>query len=279
MPAFICTTCGTQFSPTTAPPAECSICLDERQYVGPAGQQWTDLEALSRTHKTVTKEQEPDLLGIGVEPHFAIGQRALLVQTGQGNILWDCLSLVDEAAITALRQRGGIKAIAISHPHYYGAMVSWSEAFGGVPIFLHAADRQWAMRTDGNLVFWSGDAHRLAGDLVLIRCGGHFAGGTVLHWATGAAGKGSLLTGDILQVAADRRHVSFMRSFPNYIPLSQAVVRRIASRIAPYRYDRVYGAFWPSIIEQEGEAAVARSVARYIVAISGQGPADSENDG
>jgi hypothetical protein len=278
MPAFICTTCGTQFSPTTAPPTECPICLDERQYVGSAGQQWTDLEALSRTHKTVTKEQEPNLLGIGVEPHFAIGQRALLVQTGEGNILWDCLSLVDEAAIAALRQRGGIKAIAISHPHYYGAMVSWSEAFGGVPIFLHAADRQWAMRTDGNLVFWSGDAHRLAGDLVLIRCGGHFAGGTVLHWATGADGKGTLLTGDILQVAADRRHVGFMRSYPNYIPLSKTVVRRIASRIAPYRYDRIYGAFWPSIIDQDGEAAVARSVDRYIAAISGQAPADLESD-
>ena len=142
-----------------------------------------------------------------------------------------------------------------------------------------AADRQWAMRTDGNLVFWSGDAQRLAGGLVLIRCGGHFAGGTVLHWAAGAAGKGTLLTGDILQVAADRRYVGFMRSYPNYVPLSQAVVRRIASRIAPYRYDRLDGAFWPSIIERDGEAAVARSVDRYIAAISGQGPADLENDG
>jgi glyoxylase-like metal-dependent hydrolase (beta-lactamase superfamily II) len=279
MPAFICTTCGTQFSPTALPPASCPICLDERQYIGPAGQQWTELDSLRRTHNIVTKELEPSLIGLGVEPHFAIGQRALLVQSGEGNILWDCLSLVDETAIAALRQLGGIKAIAISHPHYYGAMVSWSEAFGGVPIFLHDADREWAMRTDGNIVFWSGDTHRLADNMTLIRCGGHFAGGTVLHWPAGAAGKGALLTGDILQVAADCRHVGFMRSYPNYIPLSEAVVRRIAGRIAPYRYDRIYGAFWPSIIERDGEATVARSVERYIAAIAGQGPADSENDG
>jgi glyoxylase-like metal-dependent hydrolase (beta-lactamase superfamily II) len=236
------------------------------------------MDGLARTHKTVFKELEPNLLGLGVEPHFAIGQRALLVQTAEGNILWDCLSLIDEPVVAALRQFGGIRALAISHPHYYGAMVSWSEAFGRIPIYLHVADREWAMRTDGNIVFWSGDTYRLAGDVVLIRCGGHFAGGTVLHWAMGAGGKGALLTGDILQVAADCRHVGFMRSYPNYIPLSEAVIRRIANRLAPYRYDRVYGAFWPSIIAREAEAAVARSVDRYSAAVSGQGPADAENE-
>ena len=52
---------------------------------------------------------------------------------------------------------GGIKAIAISHPHYYSSMVEWSRAFGGVPIYLHAADRQWVMRPDHAIVFWEGE--------------------------------------------------------------------------------------------------------------------------
>src|SRR5436305_1810436 len=174
--------------------------------------------------------------GIGVEPHFAIGQRALYVRTPQGNLLWDCVPLLDEAVVEAVRALGGISGIAISHPHY--CMVEWSQACGGVPIYLHAADRQWVMRPDKAIVFWEGETKSLAEGLTLVRCGGHFEGGTVLHWAGGAVGKGALLTGDIIQVVADRKHVSFMYSYPNYIPLSEAAVERIVKAVEPFEFDR-----------------------------------------
>jgi hypothetical protein len=116
----ICVTCGTQFSETEAAPPECPICLDERQYVGSDGQQWTTLDAMRRGDwKNVIREQEPNLIGIGTEPKFAIGERALLVRAPGGNILWDCISFLDAATIEAVRKLGGISAIAISHPHYY----------------------------------------------------------------------------------------------------------------------------------------------------------------
>src|SRR6266849_11193792 len=51
--------------------------------------------------------------------------------------------------------------------------------------------------------------------VALVHCGGHFEGGTVLHWPGGANGKGALLTGDLITVVQDRRYVSFMRSYPN----------------------------------------------------------------
>ena len=88
------------------------------------------------------------MLGVGVEPSFAIGQRMLLLETGEGNVLWDMIPLVDEAALEAVRARGEVRAIAISHPHYYSGMVEWSRALGGVPILLHEADREWIMRSD-----------------------------------------------------------------------------------------------------------------------------------
>jgi len=276
MHVFLCKTCGTEYQPSASPPLACPICLDERQYLPPSGQQWIDSETLAETHRTEEREQEPGLIGIGIEPGFAIGQRALLVSTPAGNVLWDCISLIDEPIRRRIAQMGGLKAIAISHPHYYSGMISWSRAFGDVPILLHEADRQWTMRSDGNLVFWSGDTHPVLPAITLIRCGGHFAGGTVLHWASGADGKGALLSGDILQVAADNRHVGFMRSYPNYMPLSPAVVTRIIDRLEPLAYDRVYGAFWDRIIRQGGKAAVARSAERYIDAVTGRGPADSE---
>ncbi len=273
MQAFMCTTCGTQFTPSEQPPAACPICQDERQYVGYNGQQWTTLDALRADRQTVIREQEPGLTGIGTEPSFAINQRALLVQAPSGNILWDCISLIDDAAIAAVRALGGISAIAISHPHYYSSMVEWSRAFGDVPIYLHANDRQWVMRPDPAIVFWEGDTHTLGAGLTLIRCGGHFSGGTVLHWAAGANGRGALLSGDIIQVAADRRYVSFMYSYPNLIPLPASSVEQIVRSVEPYSFDRIYGAWFQLVVASDGKAVVERSAARYLRALEGHFPA------
>jgi glyoxylase-like metal-dependent hydrolase (beta-lactamase superfamily II) len=267
MPNFICTTCGTQYAESDQPPSACAICQDERQYVKATGQQWTTLDRLRLTNRNSLKFKEPGLIGVGIEPHFAIGQRALFLRTPKANVLWDCLSLVDQAVVEAITALGGISAIAISHPHYYSSMVDWSRNFGGVPIYLHAADRQWVMRPDKAIVVWEGETRALAEGLTLVRCGGHFEGGTVLHWAGGAEGRGALLSGDIIQVVPDRKHVSFMWSYPNYIPLAASAIERIVKAVEPFEYDRVYGAFWDMVIEADGKAVVKRSAERYRTAI------------
>jgi hypothetical protein len=224
---------------------------------------------LHLSHSNLVKAQGAAITGIGTTPKFAIGQRALLVQTTQGNLLWDCISLIDEATTAAVQALGGISAIAISHPHYYSSMVEWSEKFGQVPIYLHSADQRWVMRPSSNIVFWKGKQERLFGNLTLIRCGGHFDGGTVLHWADGEEGAGALLTGDIIQVVQDRRFVSFMWSYPNYIPLPTSAVNRIVQSVRPFGFKRIYGAWWDAIVENDGKAAVERSAARYLKAIDG----------
>jgi hypothetical protein len=245
----------------------CTICEEPRQYVKKTGQQWTTLDKLRLSNRNAIKFKEPGLIGVGIEPHFAIGQRALFLRTPEVNVLWDCVPLLDQAVVEAIKALGGISAIAISHPHYYSTVVEWSRAFGGVPIYLHAADRQWVMRPDKAIVFWDGETRILAKGLIQVRCGGHFEGGTVLHWAGGAEGRGVLLSGDIIQVVPDRKHVSFMYSYPNYIPLPASTVKRIVQAMEPFEYDRVYGAFWDMVIERDGKAAVKRSAYRYLEAI------------
>jgi hypothetical protein len=47
MDAFICTACGTQYTPSSVASLECLICEEERQYVPPRGQTWTTLAALA----------------------------------------------------------------------------------------------------------------------------------------------------------------------------------------------------------------------------------------
>lgn len=263
MPAFICATCGVQYAPAEMPPDTCAVCADERQYLPPVGQNWTTLARLRVTHANTWRRPEPGLFDIATAPAFAIGQRALLVRTEAGNVLWDCLTLLDDATIDLVRALGGLAAIAISHPHYYSSMVEWAEAFD-VPVWLHEDDRAWVMRPDARLRFWSGARHALQGGLTLIHAPGHFDGGAMLHWPAGADGQGALLSGDIIQVAADRKTAGFMRSYPNWIPLGPAGVQRIADAVAPFAFARVYGAFRDREIMADGKAAVARSVARTL---------------
>lgn len=268
MANYICLRCGVQYAATVVPPARCAICEDEREAVRWGGQRWTTPADLRRDHRNVIQPLEPGLVGIRTEPRFAIGQQALLIQTAEGNVLWDCVSLTDDATIAAVRDAGGLIAIASSHPHFYGVLVEWSRAFGGLPIYLHAADRGWVVRPDPEMVFWEGETHRLTSGLTLVHCGGHFAGSTVLHWAEGAEGRGVLCTGDTLHVAEDRRYVTFMYSYVNYIPLSEGAIRRITGRLSPFAYDRIYGCFEGLLVAHDARSAVASSAARYLEAIS-----------
>src|SRR5437764_7403011 len=240
---FICVQFGSQFDRSAQPPPRCPICEDERQFVRHDGQQWATLEKLKADHCNWVEEEASQLLGIGTEPEFAIGQRALLLQSPHGNLLWDCISLLDDNTAAEVKARGGIRAIAISHPHFNSSMVEWAECFDA-QIFLHAEDRQWVMRKSMRVEFWQGTTLAFWDNITLVHCGGHFEGGTVLHWPAGANGKGALLTGDIITVVQDRGYVSFMRSYPNLIPLGPAAIRRITDAVEPLSFDQIYGGWW-----------------------------------
>ena len=262
---FICKTCGVEFAESAEPPERCPICEDPRQYVGWEGQQWTTMAELRAAgYRCDVREEEPNLTGIGITPQFSIGQRALLLQTAGGNVLYDCVSLLDDDAVQAVKARGGIDAICFSHPHFYDSMVSWSEALGDAPIYIPEADRAHVMRPHPNIRYWDGSPLELAPGATLIRCGGHFAGSAALHWADGAGGKGALFVGDTLTVVPDRRFVSFMTSYPNLIPMSAREVEGIAAAIEPYEFDRIYGGWWGRNIMSGAKEAVRRSVERYI---------------
>jgi glyoxylase-like metal-dependent hydrolase (beta-lactamase superfamily II) len=269
MTRFVCVQCGTQHPDSDAPPQRCAICDEERQYVRWGGQAWTTLDELRKTHTLNARDEGAGVTGLNMEPAFAINQRPLLLQSKAGNVLWDCCTVLTAAAIDEVERRGGLTAIAISHPHYYSTMLEWSAAFGNVPLYLHADDRKWVMRSGAEIVYWTGETTNINAEMTLIRCGGHFAGGQVLHWSAAESGKGALFGGDIAMVAQDRRHVTFMYSFPNYIPLNATAVKRIAAAVEPFAFDSVYGAWTDRNLIGGGKQAFADSVARYLRAIAG----------
>ena len=202
MPAWICVRCGVQYPDTSAPPASCPICEDEREAVPPEGQRWTHPAALGRGHRTEIRTEEPGLTGIGVIPQFGIGQRALLVATPAGNVLWDCVPLLDEPARRTIDELGGLSAICLSHPHFYAAHLEFAEAFDA-PVFLPRADEQWIPRRSPRIELFDDEVEPVAG-VTVARIGGHFDGACVLHWPAGSDGRGALLTGDTIMVVEDR---------------------------------------------------------------------------
>ncbi len=268
----ICRTCGVQYP---GPREDCPICLDERQYVGWDGQQWTTLGELRQAgHRGRIQQEGPGVLGVGTEPSVAIGQRALLVTTPSGNVLWDMVSYLDDDLAAQLRALGGVGAIAISHPHFYGSMIEFAHEFGA-PVYIHEADREWVVRPDPAVRFWQGSTKQIGDGLTLLNLGVHFAGGQVLHWAGADGGAGALLSGDIATVVQDRRWVSFMYSYPNLIPERPEVIRRALALLEPYPFQRVYGAWWRRVVETDGAAAIQRSAERYLrFALGGQGGSD-----
>ena len=267
MPCYICVTCGTQYSDSEQPPVECPICEDERQYVNPNGQRWTTLDALQQNHHNVVELAEPSLYRVKSEPKIALGQHAFLVQTPNGNVLWDCITLIDDATVDAIQKLGGIHAIAISHPHYHSTSLEWSKAFNNAPLYIHADHREWVMRSDPAVVLWEGETQSLLDGLTLIRTGGHFDGSAVLHWREGAEGRGVLLTGDTIDIVTDTRYMSFMHSYPNLIPMSASKVRRIVQAVEPFEFDRMYEAFG-AVTLKDAKTGLMYSADRYIRAIT-----------
>jgi hypothetical protein len=267
--SYICETCGVQYESSAEIPEQCKICTEERQYVNPSGQSWTTLKNMkqSKKYKNEILFEENGLYSITTKPEFAIGQTAYLIQTEGFNVLWDCITYLDYQTIQLINELGGIQAIAISHPHYYSTQVEWAEAFD-VPIYIHEDDKDWVMRPSKKIIFWSGESFELHKGIVLHRLGGHFKGGAVLEWKDGNNQKGILLTGDIIQVVADRQWVSFMYSYPNLIPLPASKVHEIADIVKELKFDRLYNAFH-RIVNDNANMSVQKSAKRYIEALNG----------
>lgn len=261
----LCATCGVEHA---QPSGTCAICADERQWVPASGQVWTSLRELrERGHRVLIDAREPDLLELTVDPAVGIGQHCFVVSTPSGSVIWDVPPFIDRPAVDRIHALGPVLAIVASHPHMFGVQSAWSHALGQAPILVCEPLLEWVARPDAAITPWRG-RHELAPGLVLHELGGHFQGSSVLHWAAGAGGAGVLLSSDTIHANPDRQTVTFMRSYPNRIPLPAAVVARLAAAVRPLAFSRLYDNFGRGPSE-DASAAVQRSAQRYIAWLTG----------
>jgi hypothetical protein len=257
----ICTACGTQFS---EPDREvCPICNDDRQYVPESGQAWTTLDSLSNNHSVSAKKINDNLYELRMTPSFAIGQRAFLVLSAGGNILWDCIPLLDKSTADFINSKGGLKAIAFSHPHYYSSMNMWAETFN-CPIYIHEKDDQWIMNKGPRVILWQGIQKQLWDKINIINIGGHFPGSSVLQ-VPAPSRRGTLLCGDTLYISRSKKHIAVMHSYPNQIPLPLSEVNRIRDHVEGIEFDVMHGAFDFQNLSSDVKEIFSKSMKRYTV--------------
>ncbi|KAF2030030.1 hypothetical protein EK21DRAFT_66486 [Setomelanomma holmii] len=267
----ICETCGTQYDvPLFSPPPNCRICDDPRQYVPAAGQTWTSLNADQSTQKNTfdTDAHDPRIHYITTKPlssselpaslaststtrkQLGIGERAILLQTSRGNVLWDLVAFIDAATVSFIKSKGGLNAIVISHPHFYTTHLEWARIFQ-CPVYVSSDDAEWLNRADNDEVRkWikgSQSIEEVDGEVRAVQCGGHFDGSLVLLWE-----RKLFIADTIMSVPSGFYHkdrlpgtvsYSFQWSYPNLIPLPPAKIQGIWKAIKPYEFDSTYGAF------------------------------------
>jgi len=256
----ICQTCGTRYAGIV--PEICKICADDRQYIPATGQHWISYNELRKNRSIRFGNLLPDVYDLRITPAFGIAQKAHIICTPGGNLLWDCLPFVDEPTIAFIKSIGGLKAIAISHPHYYSLMAVWAQIFD-CPIYLHEADKEWIMDETTNIKLWNGQKQFLWDDMELIHTAGHFPGSTVLH-VPRVGDNGSLFVGDSLYVAQSLKFISMMHSYPNAIPLPQKDILYINQQVSPLNFYSMYGAFEWQNIHTGAKRLFTQSIDRYL---------------
>jgi len=235
---IICSTCGTYY-PQENLPELCPICMDERQYIPVTGQSWTKVDDLHLKHSVKLNRLQDRLYEMEINPTFAIGQRALLILSEKGNVLWDCIPLLDELTIEFIKSKGGLKAIAFSHPHFYSNMNDWAEIFE-CPVYIHQNDEEHAMVKGKHIHFWQGDEMELWDGMKIMLVGGHFAGSSILH-VPFLSKEGTIICGDSLFLSPSKKHFSVVYSSPNRMPLPLDEMKRVKKRFDSIPFDAFYG--------------------------------------
>jgi hypothetical protein len=256
----ICSTCGTSY-PEELAPKTCIICLDERQWVPPTGQSWTRPEDLLRNNSVKLNRLQDRLYEMEINPTFAIGQRALLVLSENGNVLWDCIPLLDELAIEFIKSKGGLKAICFSHPHFYSNMNDWAETFN-CPIYIHKNDAEHIVAKGERTRLWEGDELELWDGIKIMLIGGHFAGSSILH-VPFLSKAGTIICGDTLFLSPSKKHFSVVYSSPNRMPLPLSEMRRIKNRFDSISFDSFYGYIKIQNLDEGVKEIFEKSMNRY----------------
>ncbi|TKX23442.1 hypothetical protein C1H76_4510 [Elsinoe australis] len=244
---IICVACGTQYDVTYKQGLErCKICDDPRQFIPPSGQQWTSLGREKGKHENKWEQDASDdrIWHLYADPKLGIGERASLIKTPHGNIIWDCFAYLSQDLVDFVR---GCAALVISHPHFYTTHLVWAQLLH-CPIYVHSADSEWLSRPcppslQRHLI--TSPTQEILPGVTAIQTGGHFPGSMVLHYDRHLFVADSIMTQPAAYTPEPRPEgmgaYSFMWSIPNMIPLGPEGVKAIWDAVKGVEFSETHG--------------------------------------
>lgn len=172
-----------------------------------------------------------------------------------------------------INSKGTLKAIVISHPHFYTTHLEWAAQFN-CPVYIASDDAEWLSREDRKGVRrWIKGTSEIIPGVTAIQCGGHFDGSGVLHWENKLFIADTMMSVPVRlprfflnhthlkreysvdahqsgfynagQAKRDQKTTtfSFMWSYPNMIPLPPNEIHGIWKALKPFEFDTTYGGF------------------------------------
>jgi len=182
-----------------------------------------------------------------------------LIKTPAGNVLWDCVALLDDETIDWIKSIGGLQAIVISHPHYYTTHLEWAETFD-CPVYMSEEDSKWLCREDKKSVRKFIEEGKTELDIPAkdgkstgvkaIKLSGHFPGSLVVLY------DGRLGVADTLVTTPaglgnwgkkgrpeGMNSFGFYWSIPNLIPLPPDEIAEMWQVLNQYEFHSTHGAF------------------------------------
>lgn len=207
-------------------PLSCPVCSDTRNALPADGWDFRTEEDAKVTFINSWAEVAPGLWGFSASPKFGLGATGWLLQREDGNVAFEGCPYYQPDAIAKIAELGGIRVLAASHPHGYGALWQLQREFDPI-VTIHRGDIPYSKAFRVNCP--ADDLHEVAPGLTMHHVGGHYEGHAVLYDASRRA----LFCGDSLKIefAADGATpvaISCHKAFHYEIPLTRDELAKYA---------------------------------------------------
>ena len=236
---FACANCG--FWQRHFAPADCPVCTDTRNDLPEDGWRFLPEAEVAATHDGGWRQVADHLWAFTTTPNLGLAGTGWLIVRPEGNIAFEAAPYYSPAMLAQVRALGGIRWLAASHAHGYGALFQLQRELEPDVLAIHRDDLRM---TKAFRVSWPyDDVLELSPGYTLHHVGGHYEGQAALHDLPGRR----LFCGDMFKIDQDetgRSHaISSHKAFHKDIPLTHGELRHYREVIAPLDFDAVLTPF------------------------------------
>ncbi len=233
---YACGNCGHWQRYFAAPP-DCPVCVDTRNDLPEDGWDfWTETQVASRLTGS-WRRLDRDLVGFATAPPFGLNGTGWLLLHEAGNVAFEAAPYYTPDMLAEIRRLGGIRFLAASHVHGYGALWQLQQVFEPDALAIQREDLRL---TKAFRVTWPYDERlELPTGQTLHHVGGHYEGQSVLH----DPARQTLFCGDAFKIDQDEAGrnlaVSSHKAFHKNIPLTRGELSRYRDVIGGLAFDTV----------------------------------------